>query len=411
MVRRLFLWLFPGLVPGLLLAWLLKGHVPGVFARDPWLTLVMFAPPGLLVAGWVLSVYFHSSRLRFLSLFLVRTYMYVMACDRSSLFCFEVFGGVAGRNSQLAFPLLIPLNFLLVHGSRETGLFTVRGLWKWVIVGGQFLLLIGIFSTLPGRASGLIDRLPVYPAGGVKVLLPSVFLGGVLLFVYLMRGRETFYDNFMSPLFWCMTAATVPFFNGVGHYLAGGIPFHVPVLYVGAAALLLLKTVNLAWSKAYRDPLTQIPGRIALDEALERLSGQYVVVMIDIDEFKDFNDTYGHDAGDKVLKQVAYVLERETSGRAYRFGGEEFTLIYPGRTLPQIEDELETIRKTVAANKVEVTRKSKRATKILERRVTISLGASQSGERFTSAEEVLNAADNALFKAKDEGRNCVEYKE
>ncbi|MFB6357056.1 MAG: GGDEF domain-containing protein, partial [bacterium] len=137
--------------------------------------------------------------------------------------------------------------------------------------------------------------------------------------------------------------------------------------------------------------------------------GIYTIAMIDIDKFKDFNDTYGHDSGDVVLKQVARLLESNASGTVYRFGGEEFTIVYPGYGLEEVEEELEQLRKVIANNKVEVTRKSNRATKLLERKVTVSIGAAEREEDDT-AEEVLNRADNALFKAKDEGRNTVVTK-
>jgi diguanylate cyclase (GGDEF)-like protein len=149
---------------------------------------------------------------------------------------------------------------------------------------------------------------------------------------------------------------------------------------------------------------------MALDEKLKKLRGDYAIAMIDIDKFKNFNDTYGHDSGDVVLQVVAELIESESSGYAYRFGGEEFTLVYPHRLAPEVEEELENLRETIANTRVGVTRKTKRAKKLLKKKVTVSIGLADSAGKYNTALEVLNAADNALFKAKDEGRNrlCIK---
>src|SRR2546428_3474683 len=99
---------------------------------------------------------------------------------------------------------------------------------------------------------------------------------------------------------------------------------------------------------AYRDGLTELPSRRALNEALPRLSGQFSVAMVDVDHFKRFNDTYGHDAGDHVLRLVAARLAHVTGGgTAYRYGREGFALVFAGQGqdegLPYLQELRETI--------------------------------------------------------------------
>lgn len=82
-----------------------------------------------------------------------------------------------------------------------------------------------------------------------------------------------------------------------------------------------------AYQMAFRDELTGLPGRRALNERMQRLGRNYVIAMTDVDHFKKFNDTHGHDVGDQVLRLVASRLSKVTGGgRAHRYGGEEFAL-------------------------------------------------------------------------------------
>jgi len=75
-----------------------------------------------------------------------------------------------------------------------------------------------------------------------------------------------------------------------------------------------------------------LPSRRALIERLPSLGRRYTVAMVDVDHFKNFNDTYGHDAGDQVLRMVASRLgEVSGGGTAFRYGGEEFTILFPGK--------------------------------------------------------------------------------
>ncbi len=199
--------------------------------------------------------------------------------------------------------------------------------------------------------------------------------------------------------------------------------FH-PVLLVSISiavmVLLISAVVQESFDLAFRDELTGLPGRRALNEQLKRLGAQYTIAMVDVDHFKKFNDTHGHDAGDEVLKLVASRMSRVGGGgRAYRYGGEEFTLLFDGCDARTARDAIEAVRQSIADARMQLRNRSERTRDEdsgRQRRgeggsgpvvqVTASIGvADQRAGR--SPESVIKAADKALYAAKNAGRNCV----
>ncbi|HET7632353.1 MAG TPA: GGDEF domain-containing protein [Gemmatimonadaceae bacterium] len=191
-------------------------------------------------------------------------------------------------------------------------------------------------------------------------------------------------------------------------------------LYLAAGGLVLVvATVEATYAMAFRDELTGLPARRALDEALKQVEGTYAVAMVDVDHFKQFNDTYGHDAGDQVLRLVATCLRRVGGGgRAFRYGGEEFVVLFPRRSVEESAPHLEKLREAVAESAFVLRgpRRPRRKPKHGRKRpakaervvVTVSIGAAQSRASLPPA-EVVKAADRALYKAKDAGRNRLEW--
>ncbi|MCA9562210.1 MAG: GGDEF domain-containing protein, partial [Myxococcales bacterium] len=165
---------------------------------------------------------------------------------------------------------------------------------------------------------------------------------------------------------------------------------------------------------------TGLPGRRALDETLERVTGQYAIAMVDVDHFKRFNDRFGHDIGDEALRMVASKLARTPGGgRAFRYGGEEFALLFLRKDAKQAAAHLETLRESVAAEPFTVRQpkrtkaskgsgKNKRGAGGGKRvKLTVSIGVSDYASADGAAEQVMKAADKKLYMAKRRGRNCV----
>ena len=159
------------------------------------------------------------------------------------------------------------------------------------------------------------------------------------------------------------------------------------------------------------DHLTKLYNRKWLDETLEQtlaaaatLQQPLALMMLDVDFFKQFNDTYGHLLGDQVLKLVAQSIIDNIDGDdiAARYGGEEFVVILPNTKLAQALKKAETIRKRLATRKV-----TNRNTGKVLGQVTLSAGLAtfRPGE---SAADLIGRADEALYSAKRNGRNRVE---
>ncbi|WP_028631140.1 GGDEF domain-containing protein [Metapseudomonas resinovorans] len=194
-------------------------------------------------------------------------------------------------------------------------------------------------------------------------------------------------------------------------------------LHVMSSMVMLALTASVAheaYQMAFRDELTGLPGRRALNERLRRLGRNYVLAMTDVDHFKKFNDTYGHDVGDQVLRLVASRLRKVGGGgKAYRYGGEEFTILFPGKSVEDCMPHLEAVRQAieqyqmhlrdqVSRPKSDETGRAKRGAPSGQTvSVTISIGVAGRDAEQRTPEEVIKAADQALYSAKSAGRNRV----
>lgn len=162
-----------------------------------------------------------------------------------------------------------------------------------------------------------------------------------------------------------------------------------------------------SWKMAYLDELTQLPGRRALMQKLRSIVGLYSIAMVDIDFFKKFNDKYGHDVGDLALIKVAQTLKKVSGGSAYRYGGEEFTIVFSNKSTEQTFDALEKIRLTLAESPFELPQKALKKNQKSKVNITISIGLSDS-IGISNVHDTMKNADKALYKAKKKGRNRIE---
>jgi diguanylate cyclase (GGDEF)-like protein len=173
----------------------------------------------------------------------------------------------------------------------------------------------------------------------------------------------------------------------------------------------ILTVLYSSYRMAFIDPLTGLPNRRALDETLMRISGNYALGMIDVDHFKQFNDTYGHESGDVVLREVGRTLRQNAGGKVFRYGGEEFCVVYPSTQAKQAGEHGERARAAVQNAKITVPapRKRQPTKEKLEKRVsvTISMGCAVRAADRKTPSDVLKAADQAMYRAKHKGRNRV----
>jgi len=193
---------------------------------------------------------------------------------------------------------------------------------------------------------------------------------------------------------------------------------------IAASLSLVWGLLRSSYSMAYRDELTGLPGRRALNERLKMLGKSYSIAMIDVDRFKRFNDTYGHEVGDEVLKLVASrVRSIKGGGTAYRYGGEEFCVVFPRKDIEATLEPIEKIRDGIASYNMSIRNRSKRPARMKEGSrlrgatrlgsdqvsITISAGVAARSPEHPDPDSVLSEADKMLYKAKRRGRNRVAY--
>jgi diguanylate cyclase (GGDEF)-like protein len=258
---------------------------------------------------------------------------------------------------------------------------------------------------------GAVRLLPAAVTERVGLLDVTVVVGAVAMLLALL-ARVRWRGSVERALLWAqglVLAAAHP-------SLAQG---ESSVLVMAAGFLLSLSVVEQSYSMAYRDELTQLPGRRALMRDLAEMTPPFTLAMVDVDHFKKFNDTHGHDVGDQVLQLVATHLAAAPGATAYRYGGEEFTLVFPRRNREESVPGAEAVRVSVQDAEFSLRawnrprkrpadakrKKSRKRPRKLS--VTVSIGLADSTTGDGSPEVILKKADQALYRAKEEGRNRV----
>lgn len=315
-----------------------------------------------------------------------------------------------GRIVSDAVATLLPLNLALIALLKERGIFTWHGLLRWALILLQpltvWLLLhyqqyywLGVFDT-PLLRLELLSEL--------EARQPAMLMLAIAVLISLVQAIR--HRNAMeNALFWAVLLS--------GYALLGQHPHALTMgLLASAVLLLVIAVVELSYIMAFRDELTGLHGRRSLNQSLLKLGGRYTIAMLDVDHFKKFNDKYGHDVGDEVLQMVAAKMARVSGGgKPYRYGGEEFTVVFPGKSVGDALPHLETLREAIA--KAEFTVRSpkrprqkpdnKRAQGTEKVKITISIGAAERDGESRDPQAVIKAADKALYRAKEAGRNCV----
>ena len=136
---------------------------------------------------------------------------------------------------------------------------------------------------------------------------------------------------------------------------AGGVGPAATAYWATAGLILVSSIIENSYLLAYHDELTTLPARRAFNDALLHLEEPYAIAVVDIDHFKKFNDTYGHETGDQVLRLVAAKLASVSGGgRAYRVGGEEFSILFPGKSVKDALPHLEQLRAAIGESRFRV---------------------------------------------------------
>jgi diguanylate cyclase (GGDEF)-like protein len=381
----------------------------------------------VFAGGLLLAWRFNSSRVLFSLLVLLLAHRAVDFFSQG-----QIHTG-PGRTAVALAALLIPLNFIVFASMRERGL---------VIAGvaprfGLLFLQSVIFAVLC-RPENSPAR-PQHP-GEAAIPLWILLSFAAATAVFVRRFFQT--HKPIEPGFvWSVAAVFM--------WLEFGPAGKAADAYVATAALILgASLIETSYVLAYHDELTGIRGRRAFNESLLSLDQQYAIAIVDIDHFKKFNDTYGHDVGDQVLCMVAKRLSQAGGdGQAFRCGGEEFAIVFRNTSAKEAFEHLDSLRQIVEKSTFQVRGSERRAERRAEKRsdsrndlrkseadrrkparrktasagpnpspdrlsdqlsVTVSIGVAEPSTRYRQPEQVIQAADQALYRAKNKGRNRVE---
>ena len=402
-------------IPMLLLAGALLVREQATLLRPVYLGLLLWVPWLTLGSAMVLGMFLNRSRIVTAALALAVVYLVIRESLQATL---------ADPQVLLPYALLcmsVPVVTLYLLCMPERGVFNRFGALVVAVVPAFFLA--GYLGThvpaLQSALAGFVSlRMPARQVPGLVMPLYAVMTCIVVLAagVYRLRKRAT-EDNVALLSAMVFGSITLALFDRA----------LISAVVLGAAGLSLgLSLLRIQHEMAFQDELTGLPGRRALNDRLKGLGGDYVIAMMDVDHFKKFNDTWGHDVGDDVLKMVArHIGAVGGGGSAYRYGGEEFCVVFPGKDMEECEPHLDKIRRDVEAYRLVVrnfgqrpesrkTGKERRGRRTRSRdeetvSVTISIGVAERDEEFTDPQEVIKAADAALYRAKEDGRNQIAY--
>ena len=334
----------------------------------------------------------------------------IVAAVALALANFLVRGPLAETTSEaglatLAILLPITLAVLSLLPERPINSPLILALLGAVVVQSWLVAAIGgaQLSIDDGGLIGSIGELFTSPDLGRLVFLIA---GAFIALAYAAR-----HSTFEGSLLWVTAASALAL-------LAWNGPHAATLAFAAAQLVLLIGLVEDSYRLAYHDELTGLPGRRALEEALHTLVGDYTIAMVDVDHFKRFNDRHGHAAGDQALRMIAAELQNVGGGgKAYRYGGEEFTIFFPGITPNEASEHLEAVCTSIAdrrfairssrrpRKKPDPPRKSSRPPRLIS--VSVSIGFAGPSARTGDSNAVLRAADRALYRAKNKGRNRV----
>jgi len=398
-MRGLLQWIIPG-AGLLLLALALKmglgpeGTVEGVVTGYPW---------AVYATTFFLAVFFHRSRVVVAVLALAVT-AWIGVSHAGGFTAFFFAGGILA--------LFLGATAVL----KDRGLFTTPGLLQMGVAGVVAFFSALFISVAPEDMAAFMAAMPFPPSLTVWSGFPQpVFVAFALAVPTTLVAAVVRKGPIERGAFWAviMTALALYFSADTS----------IMALFLMAGGLTIgLSVVETSYAMAYKDDLTGLPARRALMRDLDGLGGLYTAAMVDVDHFKKFNDRHGHDVGDQVLRMVAIGLEKTTGGgRAYRYGGEEFTILFPGKGREETLPHLDEVRKAVAAATFTLRHRRRprkrpvdagswkfadaQKPKLLS--VAVSIGVADSTGTDSEPEAVLKKADRALYRAKKAGRNRV----
>lgn len=308
--------------------------------------------------------------------------------------------------------LFMPLNLLIVSFMRERGVLSLQGnlflcfillqaaVAAWVIKFERVGVLR--FVSQEFVSSHILSSVQISQLALLIMVLSCIFIT-VRIFAKHSPVESAFSGVLVVIFIVCNFMRTENIF---------------PVFISAAGLMLTVSVMQDSHNMAYRDELTGLLARRALNERMMMLGRRYTIAMLDVDHFKKFNNTYGHDIGDQVLRMLGSKLKKvKGGGKSYRYGGEEFAVVFPRKSIKQVVPHLEELRKTISKYALNIRGKDRpgqtkqgkklRGTKNTHKKVLVrvSIGVAERNGLLRAPDDVMKAADKALYRAKKKGRN------
>jgi diguanylate cyclase (GGDEF)-like protein len=364
-------------------------------------SLRLYGPYATLGAGLIVSLAFKRGR----ALFAVLTLL--LAYTGFAIFLAQGPKDFPARTVFAALWLFVPFNLALLSVLPERGALNTYGARRLILVLIELSATLALLAGEYHRITAAL-YLPLPAIGTLSSPIPHAGIAALAIALVVTVVSAVTKGGIIEAALAAATSAFVAACNSVGTLEPYG-------WFAAAGAVVIAGVLQDSYRMAFHDELTGLPGRRALNERLMGLDGHYAVAMIDVDHFKLFNDAWGHDVGDQVLKLVAARLRRVGGGgRAYRYGGEEFTVVFPGLGLPQALAQTEALRRDIEGYRFEIRARhgDRRRGGDPQARwtsLTVSIGVAGTSEWLAAPGAVMHAADDALYRAKQGGRNRVAH--
>jgi diguanylate cyclase (GGDEF)-like protein len=377
--------------------------LPGLLA-----VLKAYGPPLALAVGALLSISFKRGRALFAIVSLAAAYFAFPSVVDDP-------GSFASRTIWGAVCVLVPANIAIYSIVRERGALNAFGVRRLALISFECLVVLNIILDSRHAVTDAL-YLRLFPGAiFADPRVPDLAILVVACALVVTAANSIVKKSMIDAAF----AGSIVAFAAACQ--ATSAPEAFAIYIAAAAGTITVGVLQDSYRMAFRDELTGLPGRRALNERLMSLVGHYAIAMVDVDYFKSFNDKWGHDVGDQVLKLVASRLQHPgRGGEAYRYGGEEFTILFPGKRLSEVFPRLDALRHDIETYRF-LMREGDRTEKDDAKphsgapsaagrtlvSVTVSIGVAEKVERASRSDDVLRAADAALYRAKAEGRNRV----
>lgn len=367
--------------------------------------ILPYLPFIILVIGMGLSWIFHHSRE--FNLFLLFIIIYISLDN----YIWDPDLNVDVKLAYLLVVSLIPINYLLNSVLKERGILNRFGIRRFFVLAIQLYCIAWLLEHPTPQIKEFLTS-TYFNLNTVKFttitqpILVALAIAVLFIFIRLVQTSSTLLAGVFSSFIAITTA--VHFYQQP----------QLATIFIVLAGLLIIISITLnAYSLAYLDELTQLPSRRAMMQNISTLGKKYSIAMVDVDHFKNFNDKYGHDIGDQALKKLASQLRQVRGGKAFRYGGEEFAIIFANKDLQESRLFCKELCKNIASSpfmlrdkkrtktKQETNNTAKKEAKSLT--ITVSIGVAERTPLLLTANDVLKEADKALYKAKDYGRNQV----